>query len=247
MAKCIGMLLILALGAAAGIAAFSFGVIPDNWIPPALSERNDANPVEATATPTPAPATATPTPVTAAPASPRPAATSAVTLRPTPTPRRAATPTAASALADAPRPSATPTSMPTVTPTPSPSPTPTPTPGPAATPTPTPLPTTLMYPADPNEYYPGGHTQAVAIESGTPYDVYLTWRCGDDLRSCKSSFRFDNQPVMEYYTFFGPGASYSDKRTCILTTRNRDGEHEVSVEEGHWRVRFERRGAPCDG
>ena len=241
MAKCIGMLLILALGAAAGIAAFSFGVIPDNWVPPALSERSDASPAKATATPTPA--TATPAPVTAAPASPQPAATSAVTIRPTPTPRRAATPTPTPMLADATRPTATPTSTPTLTPTP----TQTPTPGPAATPTPTPLPTTLMYPANPNEYYAGGHTQTVAIESGTPYDVYLTWRCGDDLRSCKSSFRIDNQPVMEYYAFFDPGASYSDKRTCLLTTRNKGDEHTVSVEEGHWRVRFERRDAPCDG
>ena len=101
-----------------------------------------------------------------------------------------------------------------------------------------------MYPADPNEYYAGGHTQSVAIESGAYYDVYLDWRCGDQA-SCKSSFRFDGAPVVEYFTLFGPGASYANKKTCLLTTRNRGGEHTVSVDEGHWRVRFERRQEPC--
>lgn len=101
-----------------------------------------------------------------------------------------------------------------------------------------------MYPAAPNQYYVGGHTQTVAIESGAYYDVYLTWRC-DDQTSCRSSFRFDGAPIIEYSTRFGPGASFLDKRTCLLTTRNRGGEHTVSVNEGHWRVRFERRQEPC--
>lgn len=245
------LILVLLLGAAAGVALFSIGVVPDDWIPPALSERNDAGQAEATPTPTPAPsapATTPPAPTPTVGAAPAPSVGAtpstapavvptphgAATLTPTPSPARLSRPNAA--------PSATPAAVPP-TPTPTqPAPTPTPTPSPA--PSPDAPPTTLMYPAAPNQYYVGGHTQTVAIESGAYYDVYLTWRC-DDQTSCMSSFRFDGAPIIEYFTRFGPGAAFVDKRTCLLTTRNRGGEHTVSVDEGHWRVRFERRQEPC--
>lgn len=91
------LILVLLLGAAAGVALFSIGVVPDDWIPPALSERNDAGQVEATPTPTPArsaPATKTPAPTPTADAAPAPSVGATPSAAPAvvPTPRRDSNP-----------------------------------------------------------------------------------------------------------------------------------------------------------